>query len=140
MLASRPLMVLAAPDDTTGMRITTSSGLRDSLRKATASAHRELDARFAAFDITSRRGYRRFLEASAAALWPLEVALDQGGVNRMFADWPERSRRAAIAADLDRVGGSVRPLGRCARSTETACSAPCMCWKDRGLGRNICFA
>ena len=103
-------MVLAAPDGTTGMRITTSSGLRDSLREATASAHRELDAQFAAFDITSRRGYRRFLEASAAALWPLEAALDQGGVTRIFVDWPERSRRAAIAADLDRVGGSVRPL------------------------------
>jgi len=106
-----PLMLLAAaPDDPTGMEVTTSSGLRDSLREATASAHRELDTRFAAFDITSRRGYRRFLEASAAALWPLEAALEQGGVNRIFADWPERSRRAPIAADLDRLGGSVRLL------------------------------
>src|SRR5215475_11462502 len=109
------MLLAAAPDDPTGLGTATSSGLRASLGEATAGAHRELDAQFAAFDITNRHGYRRFLEASAAALSPLEAALERGGVNHIFSDWSERSRRAAIAADLERLGGSVRPLERVGR-------------------------
>ena len=69
-----------------------------------------------AFDLTVSSGYRRFLRASAGALLPLEAALVDAGVAKMFSDWPERTRSAAIAADLDQLGGtahatvSVRPL------------------------------
>jgi heme oxygenase len=87
-------------------------GLREKLKAATALAHRSLDACFAAFDLTSLDGYRRFLEASAAALLPLEAALERSGVADVFADWPQRSRSAAIAVDIDRLGGTTRSF-RC---------------------------
>jgi heme oxygenase len=63
-------------------------------------------------------GYRRFLQASAGALLPLEAALVQAGVATMFPDWLERARSAAIAADLGQLGSaaqstvSVPPLTR----------------------------
>jgi heme oxygenase len=103
-------MLLATPDDPIGGSNSCLSGLRDRLRAATAAAHHDLDAQLAAFDLASRDGYRRFLEASAAALLPLEAALEQAGVAGIFSDWAQRSRRTAIIADLDRIGGKIRPL------------------------------
>jgi heme oxygenase len=85
-------------------------GLRGKLKAATEAAHYALDARFASYDLTSLNGYRRFLEANAAALLPLETALENSGVADVFADWPERSRRAAMEADLEAMDGSVKPL------------------------------
>ena len=82
-------------------------GLRERLRDATAAAHRELDAQLSSFDLTALAGYRRFLQASAGALLPLEAALVEAGVVRLFPDWPERSRSAAIAADLGRLGSAA---------------------------------
>jgi heme oxygenase len=93
-------------------------GLRERLRDETASAHRELDAQLSSFDLTVWSGYRRFLQASAGALLPLEAALVDAGVVKMFPDWLERSRSAAIAADLGQLGSaaqstvSVPPLTR----------------------------
>jgi len=90
--------------------------LRERLRDATTAAHRSLDAQFLSFDLTVLSGYRRFLQASAGALLPLEAALEAAGVTRKFPDWPERSRRAALANDLTRLGSvaqstiSVSPL------------------------------
>lgn len=80
------------------------SGLRERLRDATATAHRELDAQLSSFDLTVFSGYCRFLQASAGALLPLEAALVDAGVARLFPDWPERARSAAIVADLERLG------------------------------------
>ena len=85
-------------------------GIRDRLRQATAEAHRDLDARLGALDLARRDGYRRFLEINASALLPLEAALEEAGIAAIFVDWPWRSRRAAIAADLARVRGSLRAL------------------------------
>lgn len=84
--------------------------LRTDLRAATAEAHRSLDATFGAFELQSRSGYRRFLEASAAALLPLEAALSDAGIAAIIPDWEQRVRAAAIAADLAALGGTVRPL------------------------------
>jgi heme oxygenase len=92
--------------------------LRDKLKQATASAHRSLDARLTGFDLTHIIGYRRFLEANAAALLPLEAALEDANVSSIFPDWSQRSRRAAILSDLDALDGAahslceVAPLGR----------------------------
>lgn len=86
------------------------SGLREKLKQSTAADHRRLDATFSDFDLTGVYGYRRFLEASAAALLPLEAALEEAGVQAVFPDWPERARSEAIATDLDRLGGLARPL------------------------------
>ncbi|WP_370057770.1 biliverdin-producing heme oxygenase [Bradyrhizobium yuanmingense] len=95
-----------------------SPGLRERLRDATSAAHRDLDAQLSAFDLTELSGYRRFLQASAGALLPLETALVEADVSRAFPDWPERSRSVAILADLERLGSaaprlvSVPPLTR----------------------------
>lgn len=83
------------------------SGVRERLREATSEAHRDLDAQLSGFDLTEFSGYRRFLQASAAALLPLEAALIEAGVAGLFPDWPERSRRAAIKADLARLDSAV---------------------------------
>lgn len=88
----------------------TGSNLRLRLRSATAEAHARLDARFGGLDLTRLSDYRLFLEASAAALLPLESALVQAGVARIFPDWPSRTRRHAILNDLADVDGEFRPL------------------------------
>lgn len=80
------------------------SGLRERLRDATSAAHRELDAQLSSFDLTVFSGYRRFLQANAGALLPLEAALVEAGVAEIFPDWPERARSHAIATDLARLG------------------------------------
>jgi heme oxygenase len=85
-------------------------GLRQRLRSATAAAHARLDERLRELDMRRLADYRRFLEASAAALLPLEAALIAAGVQRIFPDWALRSRRGAILHDLARVGGAARPL------------------------------
>ena len=84
-------------------------GLREKLKRATSSAHRALDARLSRFDLASLEGYRRFLEANAAALLPLEAALERAGVARIFCDWPQRSRRTTILADLKHLGSRLQP-------------------------------
>jgi heme oxygenase len=86
------------------------AGLRYRLRDATADAHARLDAQLETFDLRQLSDYRRFLEISAAALLPLEAALVEAGVERVFPDWPSRSRTRALLADLDRTGGVARPL------------------------------
>jgi heme oxygenase (biliverdin-IX-beta and delta-forming) len=86
------------------------AGLRLCLRSVTAEAHARLDARLGAFDLTSLPGYRPFLEANAAALLPLEAALEAARVAEILPDWELRSRKAAILEDLARVGGGVAPL------------------------------
>lgn len=84
--------------------------LRHFLRHGTAEAHRRLDTMLSAFDLSTRAGYRRFLEVNAAALLPLEDALVRSGVTRLFPDWPRRARRDVLMHDLQRLGGALRPL------------------------------
>lgn len=86
------------------------AGLRLCLRSVTAEAHNRLNARFTGLDLTSLAGYRQFLEANAAALLPLEMALVHARVGRIFPDWEERSRQMAILDDLARTGGRFAPL------------------------------
>jgi heme oxygenase len=45
-------------------------------------------------------GYTRFLEMTAKALLPLEQALDKANVSAVLPDWAQRSRSAALRADL----------------------------------------
>lgn len=74
--------------------------LRQHLRVATQAAHDRVDAAASGFDLSGRDGYRRFLTAHAAALFPLEAALDGYGAERLLPDWPLRRRAQALAADL----------------------------------------
>lgn len=84
--------------------------LRECLKVATAEAHARLDDALAAVDLQLRPDYRLFLEGSAAALLPLEAALERTGVTELVHDWPARSRSAAIRRDLAVLGGEVRSL------------------------------
>ncbi|WP_456717148.1 biliverdin-producing heme oxygenase [Bradyrhizobium sp. USDA 4353] len=89
---------------------TSSTGIRDRLKAATASAHHELDERLGQLDLTTTAHYRRFLEASAAALWPLERLLEQSGAAGLIDDWSSRRRSDALRADIADLNGAVVPL------------------------------
>jgi heme oxygenase (biliverdin-IX-beta and delta-forming) len=106
------MLLATALDNPIGVKTARSFGLRDRLREATTADHRELDTRFAAFDLLDSVGYRRFLQASAAALLPLEAALEDSGVAGIFGDWAQRARSATIIADVERLGGSILPFHR----------------------------
>jgi heme oxygenase len=81
--------------------------LRDYLRAATFEDHARLDAQLGTLNWGSVQDYRYFLEASAGALLPIEVALIDANVMQIFPDWERRSRRSAILRDLDHIGGGV---------------------------------
>lgn len=83
---------------------------RTRLRAATAEAHAALDRRFQHLDLTCCEDYRRFLAANAAALLPIERALERSGVRNLLPDWVRRMRSAAIRADLQHLGGRASPL------------------------------
>jgi heme oxygenase len=83
------------------------TSLRDRLRAATSDDHAALDAVVAGWRIETPIGYGTFLSASYAALAPLELALEAAGVAEQLPDWPQRARRAALAADLAELGLEV---------------------------------
>ena len=83
---------------------------RATLQRATEQAHKELDEIVASFDLTERQDYVSFLLATSAALIAMEQLLETTGVERFLPDWPERTRRAAITADLKEFGLEPRPL------------------------------
>ncbi len=94
-------------------------GIRERLKRATAAAHHALDERLGGWDLSTTTDYRRFLLASAAALLPLENALEQAGVDTLIEDWAQRRRTQAIITDLADLGdtfvsggAALRPLDR----------------------------
>jgi len=93
-------------------------GIRQRLKAATATAHHALDERLSGFDLTTTAHYRRFLQASAAALLPLETALEQAGVGKLVDDWAQRRRTPAITADLADLSGMVAPMRLTSRSLD----------------------
>jgi heme oxygenase (biliverdin-IX-beta and delta-forming) len=95
----------AGSRDNSGPRV--GGDLRIRLKDATADAHRQLDRSLMAFDLKTVAGYRRFLEASAGALLPLEAALMESGVDDIVEDWPNRSRTDAILEDLAQPDGKL---------------------------------
>lgn len=84
--------------------------LRNILKDATAADHARLDARLGSFDLLEPGGYRRFLEANAAALLPLESALVKAGVRKVLPNWDRHARSRAILADLSTTGGTPDSL------------------------------
>lgn len=75
---------------------------RQALRAATREAHQVLDRLATALDLTAPHEYAIFLLANATPLFALETALERGGVDTLLTDWPQRSRRNALARDLAR--------------------------------------
>jgi len=91
-------------------RASSSQGIRERLKATTAAAHHALDERLSGFDLTTTAHYRRFLQASANALLPLEAALEQAGVGELIDDWAQRRRTPAIMADLADMNGRAHPM------------------------------
>jgi len=83
------------------------TSLRDRLRVATTDNHAALDAAVSGWRLQTASGYGAFLSASAAALSPLEHALERAGVGSWLPDWPARARGAALAQDLAALGLSA---------------------------------
>ncbi|MFC4311185.1 biliverdin-producing heme oxygenase [Steroidobacter flavus] len=83
---------------------------RNSLRGATDHLHRDLDRIAEGFNLGDVTHYRRFLQANAATLIAIEQLLENAGVEQLVPDWPQRSRRAAILADLHSLQSDVQPL------------------------------
>lgn len=74
------------------------------LRAATQDDHAVVDGLFSRFDLASRKGYAGFLRAQAAALLPIERALDAAEAEKAVPDWPARRRGALLIADLAELG------------------------------------
>lgn len=83
---------------------------RNSLRGATDHLHRDLDRIAEGFNLGDVAHYRRFLQANAATLLAIEQLLENAGVAQLVPDWPQRSRREAILADLRELQAEVQPL------------------------------
>ena len=81
-----------------------SGSMRALLRASTAGLHAVVDARFAPMLGCGEAGYRSFLLASAAAVFPLEQALLAADVDAILPDWAQRARTAALRADLADLG------------------------------------
>jgi heme oxygenase len=104
-----PALAASAEHETT-VRTCAVSPIRARLREATADAHAALDARLQSLDLTTRAGYGRFLGANAAALLPVECALEAAGVHDVLPGWDDHARSRAMYADLDLLGISPRPV------------------------------
>jgi heme oxygenase len=83
---------------------TVPDSVRLRLKSATAAAHADIDARYAPLMARGEPGYRDFLRATAGALLPLEAALSAASVTRILPDWQQRSRSAALRADMAELG------------------------------------
>lgn len=96
--------------DPANAAVSIASNRRNSLRGATEHLHRDLDRIAAGFNLGDVNHYRRFLQANAATLIAIEQLLENAGVAQLLPDWSQRSRRAAILADLRSLDADVQPL------------------------------
>lgn len=71
----------------------------------------------ASWRIEAPWGYGAFLSASARALVPLELALEDAGVAGWLPDWDRRVRRTALARDLAALGLEVPSFTNAAVAT-----------------------
>ena len=91
-------------------RVETSARWR--LKQSTDTAHRRLDAGMVGLDLRKRDDYAAFLSLSAAALVPLEEAIENAASSARPSDWPARRRSGALLDDLQGVGAQAPdPIG-----------------------------
>lgn len=74
--------------------------LRGVLKQETEGRHARVDTALSALNLAEPSDYGRFLRLHAAVLPPLERQLEKAGVAGLLDDWPRRTRRALLAADL----------------------------------------
>ncbi len=85
--------------------------VRFRLREATRPEHDAVDALYSRYDLTRRDDYADFLARQAAALLPVENALDLAGAGAILDDWPARRRAHLLTADLADLGAEPsRPI------------------------------
>jgi heme oxygenase len=92
------------------MSISDSVSAREYLKLSTRDLHGRLNTQAGAMRLETYPGYGDFLAAHAAALIPLEAALEKGRIERFLPDWPLRRRSAALAEDLSDLGLSCERL------------------------------
>ena len=92
------------------MSISDSVSAREYLKLSTRDLHGRLDATAGVMRLEAYPGYGDFLAAHAAALIPLEAALEKGGIERVLPDWRLRRRSGALAQDLADLGLSCESL------------------------------
>lgn len=90
------------------------------LKAATESLHQVLDGVVTTLDLADPLQYRQFLEASAAALLPIEQLLTDSRVEEVLTDWPQRKRGDALRADLVALGGAFEGMQLDRRSVTPA--------------------
>jgi heme oxygenase len=83
------------------------ASVRLQLRRSTAELHAGLDGCIAPLLSKGVREYVTFLRRTAAALLPIEDALEAADVAALVPDWNERSRRQALALDLAELDADV---------------------------------
>ena len=82
----------------------------DMIREATRTSHSRLDIALSRLDIAIPIYYEAFLRSQAEALFPIEAALDAGGIENLIPDWTLRVRTPALARDLATLGIVSKPL------------------------------
>ena len=82
--------------------------LRATLRQATAPFHDAVERRFDTYDLSRPDDYARFLHGHAAAILPMEAALEAAGIAAWLPDWPQRARAEALRADLGMLDAEHR--------------------------------
>ncbi|HEX4118076.1 MAG TPA: biliverdin-producing heme oxygenase [Rhizomicrobium sp.] len=92
------------------MGISDNASAREYLKLSTRDLHGRLDAAAGVMRLETYPGYGDFLAAHAAALTPLEAALEKGGIDRLLPDWALRRRSAALAEDLADLGLSCEAM------------------------------
>lgn len=70
------------------------------LRETTRDLHHDLDVLISRLDLADDGDYAAFLRIHAAALLPLEAALEASGIEGSFPAWPRHRRSHALIADL----------------------------------------
>jgi heme oxygenase (biliverdin-IX-beta and delta-forming) len=80
--------------------------VRAHLRCATTERHAALDACVTPLLSEGASEYGRFLRGTAAALFPIEDALEAASIDLVVPDWNERSRRQTLTRDLAEFGGN----------------------------------
>ncbi len=86
------------------------AGIWDTIRDATRMSHSRLDVALSRLDLSIPLYYEGFLRSQAEALFPIEAALEAGGIERLIPDWQMRVRTPALTRDLEILGIVCNPL------------------------------
>lgn len=86
------------------------TSIRDIVSEATQTSHQRLDLAISWLDLSRPRSYAGFLRGQAEALFPIETALQRGGIEAHIPDWQQRVRTPALEHDLAVMDVACDPL------------------------------